>query len=201
MDAAEQALARQARRALLGEHVAPWIFAFLARVAELSSGPYHVWAELLERALRAECAELRLGEDSGLSQHLHLAPPLPDPRVEGGPAFLGGLLAPVRTGVTFTRADLGRIARDHDLGLRAGERRYAIENLLSQDAQSVLRALAAESRRQGAKHRDRSMWLGASARFLARRADSTAALLDELSAESESIPGPEHEDAAAETVP
>jgi hypothetical protein len=198
LDAAERALAVQARRALIGEHLVPWIFAFLHRVGELASGPYRVWAELLEEALRAEWIALADLEDSSLPVHLRLAPPLPDPRVEGGPAFLGGLLAPVRTGVILTRADLGRIARDQDLGLRAGERRYAVENLLAQDAQAVLRALSVESRRQATQHRDRAIWLGESADFLACRAESASALLDELSRESEPFLGEPLEDAAAE---
>ncbi len=120
----------------------------------------------------------------GLPVHLRAAPALPDPRREGAAAFLSGLLAPVRSGMILARADLARMAGTLDLGLRAGERRYALEHLLAQDAPRTLEALAREARRQGGLHSDRVPWLGATASFHERRAVAAADLLDDLARET-----------------
>ena len=172
---AEAALVLQSRRALLDEHVAPWIFPFLARVEELGEGLYSDWAQMLSEVMRAEVVPA-----TDLPLHLRLAPELPDPRAEGAALFLSGLLAPVRSGVVLTRADLALLSGELDLGLRAGERRYALEHLLAQAPEAVLNALAAVSRGQAAAHADRQAWLGVTARFFADRAFATTALLESL---------------------
>jgi len=176
---AERTLVRQSRHALLHEHLAPWVFAFLHRVGELTEGAYGSWAALLSEVLRHEVVAFGYGGDA-LPLHLRLAEALPDPRTEGGKAFLEGLLAPVRTGVILTRADLARVSGALDLGLRAGERRYALEHLLAQEPAAVLRALAVEAGRQGAIHETRRTWLGSVAAFFAQRARVTKTVLDEL---------------------
>lgn len=190
--AAERRLLAESRGALLHEHLAPWVFGFLGRVRELSRGVYGAWAGLLEKVLREEIElTVQLAETSPDGRHagpdrpLHLreAPPLPDPRHEGAADFVAGLLAPVRSGVLITRADLAKIASACDVGLRAGERRYALEHLLAQDGAKVLKALAGEARRQGGLHEERVAWLGATGRFLADRAEATADLLDALADE------------------
>lgn len=175
---AESVLATQAARALLDEHLAPWIFAWLERMTELASGPYATWAALLRDVL---AEEYRASDPTSTDlQHLRSAPPLPDPRSDGTADFVSGLLAPVRSGVILTRADLAEIARRLDLGLRAGERRYALEHLLAQDPGSTLAALAGEAIRQSSAHDRRAEWLGESAVFFAERARTTASLCDEL---------------------
>lgn len=182
LDGAERELVRQGRFALLDEHLSAWVFPFLDRTREIVGGVYGIWAGMLEEVLRAEVeAGPGVGsEEPGLPLHLRLAPQLPDPRLEGAGAFLGGLLAPVRSGMIVTRADLARISSGLRLGLRAGERRYALEYLLAQDAVRVLRALAEEVRRQGARHEERAGWLGVTALRLAERARVTGALLESL---------------------
>ncbi|MDA0329898.1 MAG: molecular chaperone TorD family protein [Gemmatimonadetes bacterium] len=180
VDGAERALVRESRHALLNEHLAPWVFAFLARVQELASGAYAAWASLLYEVLLSEARSFGSDASAPLPLHLRLSDDLPDPRTEGGDAWFSGLLAPVRAGMILTRADLARIAGALDLGLRAGERRYALEHLLAQDPISVLGALAAEARRQGAAHAGRSDWLGPAATFCHDRAMRAAALLEEL---------------------
>jgi len=176
---AESILAAQAARALLDEHVAPWIFAWLGRMKELASGVYSTWASLLHEVLAEEFGASRAPSPD--LQHLREAPPLPDPRSDGTADFVAGLLAPVRSGVILARADLAEIARRLDLGLRAGERRYALEHLLAQDPGRTLGALAVEARRQAVAHDERVDWLGESAVFFAQRARVTAELCDELS--------------------
>ena len=119
LEGAQDALLEQSRAALLDEHIAPWLPHYLARVQELASGFYSRWAELLSRIFAAEAD--RAGPALCLPLHLREAPGLPDPRRDGGDAFLVGLLATVRTGVMLTRSDLASIATTLDLGLRAGE--------------------------------------------------------------------------------
>lgn len=207
LEGAQARLTRRSRFALLHEHLAPWVFPFLQRVRDLTDGPLGQWAALLEGVLRVEVEAMREDHETGggegapsadtggpdgvdetaawdgLPTHLRDAPPLPDPREEGAAAFVPGLLAPVRAGFVITRADLARMALRLDLGLRAGERRYALEHLLAQDAPRILAALADEADAQAHLHDERSDWLGAMARFGAERARRTARLLRELAAE------------------
>lgn len=187
LDGAERTLVRQSRRALLREHLAPWVFAFLHRVGEVTAGTYAEWAELLSEALRREFVACAGEGDDVLPLHLRMAEGLPDPRIEGGEAFLAGLLAPVRAGVLLTRADLARISAELALGLRAGERRYALRHLLAQDPVPVLRAVAKEAGRQGAIHETRRSWLGGMASFFARRAHATETVLEELALDGRSL--------------
>ena len=198
VDGSSSALLERSRAALLDEHIAPWLPHYLARVQELAPGFYSRWAELLSRILAAEGKRAEPAEH--LPLHLRESPGLPDPRVDGGDAFLLGLLATVRTGVLLTRADLASIAGTLDLGLRAGERRYALLSLLSQDPVGVLRALAAEARRQGAMHGSRAGCWGAGSDILAGRARTTAELLEELATQgfdppTEGTEGPAHVEA------
>mgnify|MGYP001193700024 CR=1 FL=1 len=185
---AEALLSFQAAWTLLMEHLCPWVFAWLDRMQELSSGFYASWASLLQRCLMEELSgerSIRFADDAVDSeiaslQHLRDVPSLPDPRRHGSESFVTGLLASISSGMIITRADLGRIARSLDLGLRAGERRYALEHLIAQDAEGTLRALVSEAHRQGDIHKHRIKWLGESSEHLSRRCYSTAALLDEL---------------------
>jgi TorA maturation chaperone TorD len=116
--------ARHARTALLHEHLWPWVPGFATRAAELGAAPYRRWATLLHDALEVEVAHL--GPPPTLPAHLRDAPGLPDPREAPPGSFLDGLLAPVRSGLVLARADLARIARELDLGLRIGERAYLL---------------------------------------------------------------------------
>lgn len=212
LDGAQARLTRRSRFALLHEHLAPWVFPFLRRVRDLTDGALGQWATLLAEVLRDEVEVMREDHETeggegapspaggpdggdetaawderttlaGLPTHLRDAPPLPDPRAEGAAAFVPGLLAPVRSGFIITRADLARVALRLDLGLRAGERRYALEHLLAQDAPGILAALADEADAQAQLHDERAPWLGATARFGAERARRAARLLRELAAE------------------
>jgi hypothetical protein len=168
------ARARHARTVLLHEHLWPWIPGFAARAAELGAAPYRQWARLLDGALAAEVDQL--GTPPTLPAHLRDAPALPDPREQAPQAFLDGLLAPVRSGLVLARADLARIARDLDLGLRIGERAYLLRALLGQDGPATLRALATEAERQLGHVRgdDRT------AAFRRDRLTVTVGLLEEL---------------------
>ncbi len=187
-DDAERLLVDRARGALLTEHLTPWVFAYLDRVEELSGVIYARWASLLSEVLYSEIGARarRLGVEAApgdASAHLRDMPSVPDPRLEPSGEFMDALLAPARSGVVLTRADLARIAGALDLGLRAGERRYALEHLLAQDAEGVLRALATESGRQAERHRSRRDRIPNVAAFFEARAGATAGLLRALASE------------------
>ncbi len=174
-DPAARLLWRQSRKALLWEHLASWLFAYLETLGEIAPPFYRSWGALLREALRGEIQAV--GSQETLSLHLRLAPPFPDPSEAGAEEFLGALLAPVRSGVLLTRAHLARAARDLGLGLRIGERRFILTSLLSQDAEGTVRWLAEEARGWVARHRAHEPVTGDVARFWAGRAAATAVLL------------------------
>jgi hypothetical protein len=62
----------------------------------------------------------------------------------------------VQLGAVVVRDDLARCSDALGLGLRAGERRFALRALLAQDAAGVLGWLAGEVRQQAAAYDDRS---------------------------------------------
>ncbi len=184
-EGARRLLWRQARKALLWEHLACWLFPYLTRLAAIAPPFYRAWAEVLEETVRRELGEL--GPVDALPSHLREVPPLPDPRAEGLEAFMQGLLAPVRSGMIVTRADLARAARQMDLGLRMGERRFILESLVAQDAAGTLAWLGAEAQWWAAWHHEQEGLLGEVATFWAGRAGTVAVLLGELDAAAKQI--------------
>lgn len=168
---------RTARHALFWEHLMSWLPIYLARAEELGSTAYAAWATLLDATLNDEAREL--GEPAALPRHLQEAPPLPAPD-GGADEWLGALLAPVRTGIIVTRFDLARCARDLGLGLRAGERGFALRALLEQDATATLGWMATEARRRAAAVIDRPAPAAAIGRWWAARASATAEALHAL---------------------
>ena len=171
-DPARRTLRRRARAALLSEHLRTWLPPYLARVEELGGRFYAAWARLLGSAIEEEAGRLVLPEQE--PAHLRDVPALPDPREAGGDAFLAGLLAPVRSGLLLTRADLARGAAELGVGLRAAERSFVVRSLLAQDPRGTLAWLAGEARRQ------RELYRGRPAGFWAERAGAAAALLGDL---------------------
>jgi hypothetical protein len=182
LDDGEGSRTRHARTVLLHEHLWPWVPRLLWRVTELGAAPYRRWAALLDRALTDEVA--CLGAPAILPAHLRAAPGLPDPRDGDVPAFVAGLLAPVRSGLVVARADLVRIARELELGARVGERAYMLRALLTQDVAATLRAVAAEARRQ----RDHVADDDLVATFWRDRLTRTAHLLAELASADDRLP-------------
>lgn len=144
---AESAPASSVRGALFWEHIASWMPPYLATLRRIGA-PFHVaWADLVMTVLAELAADF--GPPARLPLALRTAPALP-----GAPANLDELLAtlltPVRTGFVLVRDDLERAAAELGLGLRAGERRFALRSLLTQDPAAVLGWLAAEARAQAA---------------------------------------------------
>lgn len=173
---------RRCRAALLHEHLLPWVPVLTLRVRQLAPEPYRAWASLLDEALAAEVATV--GEAARLPLHLREAAGLPDPRREGGAAFLAGLLAPVRAGFVLTRTDLARAAGDLGLGLRIGERRFVLRALLSQDAEDTLGWLAGFAADTARQHT--TLWgvPPAVVDYWYQRAAGTAELLRAVSADA-----------------
>ncbi len=178
-------LVARSRRALLEEHLAPWVFGFLERVRELGGAFHSDWAELLTVTLVREVEPG--GRLDRVPAALQAHPPLADPRTEGAGPFLGGLLAPAVSGLILTRADLARIAAELEIGLRAGERRYALEHLLGQEASAVLAGIADEAERQASAHQSRADRLGVGAGWSAERASLTADLLSALAESADEL--------------
>lgn len=164
-------LRRQARRALLWEHLASWVPAYGRAVEAIASPFYRAWARLLVEALAGEA--LRVGPDANLPAHLRAAPPLPGPD-EGSSAWLSALLSPVRSGTILARADLARAGRSLGIGARVGERRLVLESMLGQDPQGTLRWLGGEAETWAGHHRRGEPVLGQVARFWTERARATA---------------------------
>lgn len=172
-----------ARKVFFWEHLMSWLPGWLGRVEEIAAEPFYAsWARLLRTTLFEEAQAL--GEEPALSAHLRDAP-FWSPDEHSGAELLPKLLSPVRTGVIIAREDLRRIGRQHRLAIRAGERRYVLENLLAQDAGETLRALAAEARRQA--ERQRRWFAGSVARFWSARAMRTAEALESLSLVADSV--------------
>src|SRR6266508_2843355 len=155
----------------------------LAKARQLAPPFYREWAELLDVGLVAEAK--RLPAHGLVPLHLRAAAELADPREEGAEAFLTSLLAPVRSGLVLMRADLVRAARELGLGLRLGERRFALRALLAQEALGTLRWLAGEAEISIDLHRRAPRGLAPVTDFWAARAERTAALLTDLALESE----------------
>ena len=183
-DQARVVLRREARRALLWEHLLSWALPYLVRLRELA-GPYHRgWADLLHRALLDEAAELPGPER--LPLHLRTAPPLPEPDASAD-EWVAAILAPVRSGMVIVRGDLASASRDLGLALRMGERAYALKALFQQDAPATLTWLSTQAQGWITRHEAAEPLVGQIALFWRSRAEATLAALHEpwaLAAES-----------------
>jgi hypothetical protein len=186
-DPAERALWGAAASGFLWEHLLSWAIPYLRRFEGIGSPAYGAWARLLADTLLDEGQ--RHGPPATLPLHLRCAPALEDPRDSGSDAFLSGLLAPVRSGMVMTRADLARGAGEIGLGLRLGERRFALEAFFSQDAPRTLEWLSGEADAWTRLHVEGSEGLGPIADFWSARARATGDLLQSLSESEAGGPG------------
>ncbi len=177
-DPAERALWGAAASGFLWEHLLSWTMPYLDCFAGRGASVYEAWARVLAEVLREEAR--RCGPPAALPLHLRCAPTLPDPREAGSEAFLLGLLAPVRSGMVLTRADLARGAEEAGVGLRMGGRKFALEGFLSQDAERTLGWLATEARRWTDRHGRWSEGMERIGRFWSGRSRATEQLLQSL---------------------
>lgn len=163
----------RARKAFLWEHLLSWLPAWLHALRGLAPrGYFRRWADLLEASLRREAGSL--GPPDELPLHLRAAPDLA--ASAGADEFVSSLLTPVRSGLVLLRHDLRRAADELGLGLRAGERRYVVEQLVGQDPDAVLRWLADEARGWAESWAGQD-WLGDVGIWWKERAEQTARVL------------------------
>lgn len=174
---------RGARRAFLWEHLLSWLPVYLDGLARVAPPFYRAWGALLGAALDAE-ARAHGPVPEALPLHLREAPALAAPAEGGAEEFLRALLAPARSGLILTRADLAHAARALGLGARAGGRLFTLKSMLGQDAAAVLGWLAAEADSWAARHAARRPPLGRVAEWWEARARATAEVLRNTPAES-----------------
>lgn len=175
-DPARALLRREARRALLWEHLLSWSLAYLTKLGEVA-GPYHRrWAEVLALTLRDEASAVP--KPDRLPLHLRVAPALPEPDAPAG-EWVAALLAPVRSGLIIVRSDLAAAARNLGLAMRMGERAYALRSLFQQDAPATLAWLSTEAAGWAERHQASEPVVGRVAEFWRSRADATRAALQD----------------------
>jgi TorA maturation chaperone TorD len=176
--------AAHARHSLLYEHVLSWVPMYLTKLREIASPAYRAWAGLLHETLMHEAGALPAFER--LPLHLREASALADPRTAPSDAFTREVLVPARTGMLIVRDDLARAAHGTGLGLRAGERRFALDALVGQDQGKTLAWLRDEARAWVEKHRSETLFPIYVRNWWLARAEATVALLEELSMEAQS---------------
>jgi TorA maturation chaperone TorD len=167
-----------ARRAFLYEHLLSWLPVYLLKLDGLAPAFYRAWADLVRHALEAE--KLAVGEQEILSQHLRSAPELANPDQGGLDEFINSLLSPVRSGFILTRSDISRAANKLELGIRLGERRFALRTLMDQDPNRLIAWLANEARDAAGQYAQHLGWLGAVNDFWIAKASSSSRMLDAM---------------------
>jgi TorA maturation chaperone TorD len=176
-DEATAAHWRHARSAFLWEHLLSWLPVYLDKVSEIGPDFYRRWAALLSRLLAEELAVLAVPQV--LPLHLREAPPLGNLGDADGDEFLKAVTTPVRTGMIVVRSDLERCARALGLGLRKGERRFALKSLVGQAPRETLEWLTGEADRWAERHAERTMAPPLVSEFWQERAAAAAVFLRE----------------------
>ena len=171
---ARRLLWREARTALLHEHLLSWLLLYTAAMGDVGPASYRRWAGLLHEALVAEAADV--AAPSRLPMHLRdvLALSWTGERLD---TLLDELLAPVRAGFVLTRAHLAVAARRTSLGLRVGDRRRMLRGLLEQNPPATLGWLAEHATAWSARHAADECLAGPVAAYWAERAAATGAAL------------------------
>ncbi|MFM8944473.1 MAG: molecular chaperone TorD family protein [Actinomycetota bacterium] len=169
VDAARRVLRREARKALLWEHVLSWTTPFLHAVERVGTEHQVAWAGLLRATLVAEALEFGAPDLPPVA--LRAAVQADDP--------LTLATAPVRTGVVLTRTDLVRGARALGVATRRGDRAFALRAMAEQDPMGTGAWLAAEAASQAARFRGEPTALAPVAHWWAERAETTARMLTE----------------------
>ena len=126
---------RTARAALFHEHIDSWAPGYLAAVAGLGIASVAEWAVLTRQVLTAERVEL--GAPALLPLALRVAPAGLQP-TDSFDETLDALVSPVRSGMILTHRDLLAGAARAGVGVRRGERRFALRAMLTQDPDATL---------------------------------------------------------------
>ncbi|GAC1343439.1 MAG: hypothetical protein NVSMB29_16110 [Candidatus Dormibacteria bacterium] len=175
---------RRARTALFHEHLWSWAPGYLAAVGGLDLEATAAWAELTDQALRAELAEL--GPAARLPLALRVAPAALA-ATDSFDETLDAVVAPIRSGMILTYRDLAACGEQAGVGVRRGERRYALKAMLLQDAAATLTWLADHARLWSQRHGAASP-PGDPGRWWAERAAHSHAVLAALAQEAACSP-------------
>ena len=138
---------REARRALLWEHLLTWVPVYAQAASALPAAFASAWARLLRQAVLGEAQALAPPPATPL--HLRDVPELPDPDSAG---FLRALLAPACSGLLITRRDLSAAAASAGLGARTGSRAFTLRALIEQDREATFAWLAERAAWWAARH-------------------------------------------------
>jgi TorA maturation chaperone TorD len=175
---------REARRALLWEHLLTWVPAYTRAMTALSSAGFHAaWAELLREALLEEACTLTPPPTRPL--HLRDVPALPDARPDmepgaGPDGLVRALLAPVRSGLLITRSDLAAAAAATGLGARVGGRAFTLHALIDSDRAATFGWLAQRAAWWAERHRADVPYLPGIAPHWLGRAQASLRMLEQL---------------------
>lgn len=175
----------RARAALFHEHIWSWAPGYLLAVAELGIASVAAWARLTEQALRAEYANL------GPAEMLPLALRAAPPGMNAADSFdetLDALVAPIRSGAVLTNRDLANCGHQVGVGLRRGERRFALRSMLEQDAPGTLTWLGAHARWWSERCPSGQCNANDPCAWWSRRAANTARVLETLVAQRRDSP-------------
>lgn len=128
----------RAREAVLWEHLWVWLPGYLAAVMTESAAA-RPWARLTLRALTAETRLSRPATQLPLALR---AAPEPLGTEAGYDQLLDSLTVRIKTGCVLTYGEIAAGARQLGLGLRRGERGFALKAMLEQDPVLTLAWLA-----------------------------------------------------------
>lgn len=162
-----------ARSVLLWEHLWSWAPGYLSAVGRDPAG--RAWADLTGQVLRAEAAAT--AEPPGLPVALRDAPGPPQPG-SGPDGLLDALTAPIRVGFILTYTDLLLAGKEIGVGVRRGERRFALKSMMEQDPVATLGWLAGHARQWARIHAGQPDNGAGTGRWWAARAEASAVLLD-----------------------
>lgn len=133
------------------------------------------WAKLTMDVLRREADATPA--PAALPAALRQAPPALDVTVSSG-ELLDAVTAPVRVGFVLTFGDVERAGREIGVGVRRGERRFALRSMLEQDPHATVAWLARHARRWASLAARRPSVGAGTDRWWAERAAATADALD-----------------------
>ena len=173
-DPARRALRRASRRALLWEHLLSWCPTYLDKVIDIAPPAYAAWARLLRTTLLDEAEGV--GSQAALPLGLRLAPELP-PGDASGDEWITAILAPARSGLIVTRADIGQGSARLGLGPRMGERSRMLRSMLEVEPQATVAWLADAANDAAGRHATLLPALGQIAAHWRDRAAATSAAL------------------------
>jgi len=167
---------RNARKAYLWEHLLPWLLPYLCRMQELGPEFYRHWAALTREVLLTEAETVGVPERQSL--HFREAPSLPSGEAFDLDGLVAWVLTPIHSGMILLRRDLLAAGCQLGLGVRNGERRFVLKELLKENTVEVFGWLTTSAKEWSARHRQYSTPL--ISEWWADRAQATATVFHTL---------------------